>query len=211
MLTILNNRFSVLPNTCPVPSFEFRQTPNVSPSKSIVPSLIVIHYTASDSFSGTIAHCCSPASKVSYHLIIDRDGSVCQLANFAQRAWHAGMGHWNGITDINSHSVGIGLINWGLLLPNADGRMFAWPQQYTQPITSNHSYVARAHKHTPHKTQYWDTYPAAQLASLKYVVNLLVNEYPIYCAVGHDDVAPGRKVDPGPACIQLPCSAFPFE
>lgn len=136
---------------------------------------------------------------------------MCQLAHFAQRAWHAGMGHWNGITDINSHSVGIGLVNWGLLQMSAEGRLCAWPQLYTMILASNHTTMFAPHKHRPDKNEWWDSYPAAQIASLKYVVNLLVDEYPIYCAVGHDDVAPGRKVDPGPACIQLPCSTFPFE
>lgn len=48
---------------------------------------------------------------VSAHYIIDEDGSVIQLVDETKRAWHAGAGTWNGIGDINSHSVGIEVIN----------------------------------------------------------------------------------------------------
>ena len=47
---------------------------------------------------------------VSAHYIIDRDGTITQLVDETKRAWHAGVGSWEGITDINSAAIGIELV-----------------------------------------------------------------------------------------------------
>ena len=48
---------------------------------------------------------------VSAHYIIDQDGSITQLVDESKRAWHAGVGTWRGMGDINSRSIGIEVIN----------------------------------------------------------------------------------------------------
>ena len=42
-------------------------------------------------------------------------------------------------------------------------------------------------------------YAAAQYTMLARLLQALARRYPIAAAVGHSDVAPGRKTDPGPA------------
>jgi AmpD protein len=42
-------------------------------------------------------------------------------------------------------------------------------------------------------------YEDAQYASLAALVDALRTRYPIEDVVGHSDIAPGRKTDPGPA------------
>jgi N-acetylmuramoyl-L-alanine amidase len=60
-----------------------------------------------------LARMLDPASQVSAHYMIDEDGAVTQLVDESKRAWHAGKSFWQGVTDINSASIGIELVNPG--------------------------------------------------------------------------------------------------
>jgi N-acetylmuramoyl-L-alanine amidase len=79
-----------------------------------------------------------------------------------RRAWHAGQSFWAGVTDVNTRSIGIELVNPGHALGY---RPFA----------------------------------AAQIASLKSLCHDILARHAIPAArvVGHSDVAPARKIDPG--------------
>lgn len=77
------------------------------------PNLVVIHYTAMASCAESRARLCDPLAEVSAHWLIDLDGRTEQLVDEARRAWHAGAGAWGGVTDVNSHSIGIELQNAG--------------------------------------------------------------------------------------------------
>jgi N-acetyl-anhydromuramyl-L-alanine amidase AmpD len=48
----------------------------------------------------------NPASRVSYHAIVARDGKRTVLADPDERCWHAGKSSWRGRRDLNSWSVG---------------------------------------------------------------------------------------------------------
>lgn len=56
---------------------------------------------------------CDPQHEVSAHWLISETGGLFSLVDEDMRAWHAGAGSWAGITDINSHSIGIELANRG--------------------------------------------------------------------------------------------------
>jgi N-acetylmuramoyl-L-alanine amidase len=45
----------------------------------------------------------------------------------------------------------------------------------------------------------WETYPMAQLKALEAVSKAICERYQIDDLIGHDDIAPDRKNDPGPA------------
>lgn len=44
----------------------------------------------------------------------------------------------------------------------------------------------------------FDAFEAAQYQTLKMLIASLISAYPIQAIVGHSDIAPGRKTDPGP-------------
>jgi N-acetylmuramoyl-L-alanine amidase len=75
------------------------------------PSLIVLHYTAMPSCADAYARLCDPEHEVSAHWLISQTGETIALVDESMRAWHAGAGAWAGLTDINSHSIGIELAN----------------------------------------------------------------------------------------------------
>jgi len=56
---------------------------------------------------------CNPASEVSAHLHIARNGEVVQLVPFNKRAYHAGISSFQGKTNFNWFSIGIELQNTG--------------------------------------------------------------------------------------------------
>ena len=77
------------------------------------PDLIVLHGTAGRSDEGDLSWLTSKDSGVSYHYLIGRSGSIYRLVNDEHRAWHAGKSEWEGRSDCNTYSIGIGLSNDG--------------------------------------------------------------------------------------------------
>lgn len=84
----------------------------------VQPSILILHYTGTDTaqeaedyYMGVKTH--GIAGRVSPHYMIDRDGTITQFVDECKRAWHAGQAWWDGRDDINSHSIGIELVNPG--------------------------------------------------------------------------------------------------
>lgn len=125
-------------------------------------SMVVLHYTGMQSAEAALAQLCDPAKEVSAHYMIEEDGSVHRLVREDRRAWHAGRSSWRGITDINSASIGIELVNPG------------------------HEFGYRP-------------FPDAQMEALLPLLADIVQRHDIPRAnvVGHSDIAPARKEDPG--------------
>ena len=49
--------------------------------------------------------------ELSSHYVIDESGEITRMVPEACRAWHAGVGEWNGEKDLNSTSIGIEMCN----------------------------------------------------------------------------------------------------
>jgi N-acetylmuramoyl-L-alanine amidase len=77
------------------------------------PYLVVLHYTGMNSAAKAIEWLADPESNVSCHYVIDEAGVITQMVAEQQRAWHAGLSHWAGESDINSASIGIEIQNPG--------------------------------------------------------------------------------------------------
>ncbi|MEQ1756235.1 MAG: N-acetylmuramoyl-L-alanine amidase [Micropepsaceae bacterium] len=77
------------------------------------PDILIMHYTGMQSCEAAVRRLTDPAARVSSHYTVDEDGTVYVHVDEAKRAWHAGVSFWRGETDINSHSVGIEIVNPG--------------------------------------------------------------------------------------------------
>jgi N-acetylmuramoyl-L-alanine amidase len=91
-----------------------RPSPNFGPRRDVsAPDMVVLHYTAMQSAGAAADRLCDPMAEVSAHYLIDIGGAAIRMVDEVERAWHAGVSHWGGIDDINSHSIGIELANPG--------------------------------------------------------------------------------------------------
>ena len=91
----------------PLTSYDERRvnTPNKGRA-SIKPEAVVLHHS-DGSYRGGVAWIADPKSKVSYHVLISRDGRRTVFANDTDRCWHAGVSSWQGRRDLNSWSLGV--------------------------------------------------------------------------------------------------------
>ncbi|MBJ7373578.1 MAG: N-acetylmuramoyl-L-alanine amidase [Pseudomonas sp.] len=107
---------------------------------------------------------------VSSHYLIgdDKSATVYKLMDENQRAWHAGESQWQGRTWLNSSSIGIEIVNPG-------------------------------YKDTP-TGRLWYPYSEAQIQSLITLLKDISKRNGISPRhiIGHSDIAPLRKLDPGP-------------
>jgi N-acetylmuramoyl-L-alanine amidase len=145
------------------PGVEVRASPNCGARRDCaVPDMIVLHYTGMESGEAAEAWLCDPASEVSSHYLVHENGRIVQMVREADRAWHAGKSSWHGVTDINSRSVGVEIVNPG------------------------HAFGYR-------------NFPKRQIGAVIALCRGIVGRHGIRpeCVLGHSDVAPGRKVDPG--------------
>jgi len=83
---------------------KFKNSPNQS--GVLKPKGIILHDTAG-SYVGSVAWCANPASKVSYHCIVNVDGERTTLVGDTSRAWHAGKSSFKGVNFCNSFMLGI--------------------------------------------------------------------------------------------------------
>jgi len=90
-----------------------RPSPNHGDRAPLAVNILLLHYTGMASTADAIERLCQPSARVSSHYVIDRHGEILQLVAEARRAWHAGESWWEGVTDINSSSIGIEIGNPG--------------------------------------------------------------------------------------------------
>ena len=106
---------------------------------------------------------------VSSHYLIDAaPPTIYRLVDENRRAWHAGESTWRGRTWLNASSIGIELVNPG-------------------------------YRDTP-AGRVWYPYPQAQIEQLIALLRDIQQRHqlPLDSIIGHSDIAPQRKVDPGP-------------
>jgi N-acetylmuramoyl-L-alanine amidase len=167
-----------------------KRTPIPGGAVMAIRRFLVIHFTAGASAESSINWWRKPAARgTSAHIVIDRDGTVFQCRPFNRTAAHAGSSRWtcpnSGKTffGLNACTIGIELANGG----------HSYPTRFSDlPPT-----IGR-HKNGGPELR-WETYPEKQIQSLIDISRVIVGRYNLDDIVGHDDIAPTRKTDPGPA------------
>ena len=77
------------------------------------PNFVIIHHTAQNACDSTLRTFTLTRTQVSAHYVICKDGTIHHMLSDYLRAWHAGVGKWGNVTDVNSISIGIELDNNG--------------------------------------------------------------------------------------------------
>ena len=187
--------FSIQGNRLVGPGVSFVETPNKGGDLS--PRYLVFHYTAGKSAKSSIDWLTNSESQASAHLVVARNGRVTQLAPFNVKAWHAGISHWDGLSGLNSYSIGIEMDNAGPLKKVGD-KYQAW----FGTLYGEDQVIYGKHK-LDDQPRWWHAYKEVQILKALELAQLLVRHYGLKDVVGHEDIAPSRKRDPGPA--------FPLE
>ncbi|MGB7431147.1 MAG: N-acetylmuramoyl-L-alanine amidase [Ahrensia sp.] len=89
-------------------------SPNVSERRGAATvDMLLLHYTGMEGGQAAQDWLCNPESQVSCHYIVHENGEIIQMVAENARAWHAGAGEWLGVSDTNSRSIGIEIVNGG--------------------------------------------------------------------------------------------------
>lgn len=162
-----------------------------------LPDTIIIHYTAGASAESSINTLCNPNAQASAHLVIAQDGAMTQLVPFNQVAWHAGKSYYQGKSGFNKYSIGIEIDNAGKLTKSGN-KYFSWfGKEYPAEL------VFEGVHRNENTLSYWHRYTQEQIDSVFKVSEAIREKYAIKLILGHEEIAPDRKTDPGPA--------FPLE
>jgi len=158
-----------------------------------------MHYTAGGAGENSAQYLFRPHSpSSSAHFVIGRDGRTWQLSGIDNKTWHAGKSQWKGISGLNSHAIGIEFANYGYLHKTNNPTRWLIAATNDKLVFEGVPIVARHKNGGPELG--WEPYPIAQIEAGKRLTSWLLKAIPgIGEIVGHDDISPGRKADPGPA------------
>jgi len=145
-------------------------TSNTSISQDSRVQYLILHFTAED-FPRSL-HILTKGPVSSHYLVSERQGEIppriYQLVDESRRAYHAGVSSWKGATALNASSIGIEIVNLG-------------PRKGASGLE-------------------FQDFDPEQIALVIELVKKIVAEHAIRPdrILGHSDIAPTRKNDPGP-------------
>jgi N-acetylmuramoyl-L-alanine amidase len=154
---------------------------------------IILHYTAGSDAESSAAWLARPDVKASAHVVIGRKGEIYQLVPFDTVAWHAGPSAYGNRTAFNQFSIGIELDNPGFLSPEGKDFVASFGGRYHPDD------VLRATHRNETEPRFWHTYTDAQMETCHALCKALIDKYPIKQILGHEEICPTMKTDPGPA------------
>ncbi len=131
---------------------------------------LILHYTvADDSTSLKILSGRTPREVSIHYLVNDKkDKKIHLLVDENKRAWHAGRSNWENVNSINFSSIGIEIVNKGYVVEN--------------------------------EKMIFCNFPDYQIKKVAALAKNIIDRYHIKPenVIGHSDIAPERKSDPGP-------------
>ncbi|ALS99123.1 penicillin binding protein PBP4B [Lacimicrobium alkaliphilum] len=172
-------------------SLPIEQMPSKSYNHRV--QFLVMHFTAIDYQRSVNALVKGPY--VSSHYLIperfddsypDDELKVLQLVDEQHRAWHAGSSYWQGRNDLNDQSIGIEIVN----VPECEREM---GHHFSDPFNGN--------EHGDGRLCIFPDYDPEQIALLVKLSKAILERHPDIGptqVVGHSDITPSRKNDPGP-------------
>ncbi|WDI34317.1 N-acetylmuramoyl-L-alanine amidase [Entomospira nematocerorum] len=154
---------------------------------------LIMHYTAVDE-EESFRLLTTESWPASAHYLVTEDPKqknhqpvVYQLVSENERAWHAGVSRWGENSRLNSASIGIEIVNLGYI--------------DIEPVFDQHNSLIEDGYHVwEAENRYWFYYDPAQIEAVKILAKDIVDRYNIepQHVLGHTDIAPLRKSDPGP-------------
>ncbi len=153
------------------PDVEFIASPNFFTPLHREIRALIIHATGTDGIDSPIHEFQNAETKKSAHYMIGKDGRIVQMVRDVDIAYHAGESSWHGLEYKN-------------------------PKSGT-PTMNNCSIGIEL----VNKNDGSDLYPEAQIAALILIGSWIIKTYSISLddVTGHENIAPGRKTDPGAA------------
>lgn len=170
--------------SCASNQYTFTQSANYSHRVKF----LVMHYTAID-YEKSMRALVDEGGLSSHYLLPESGDSsyphdkleIIQLVDENDRAWHAGRSYWQGREDLNDHSIGIEIVN----VPTCH-----IPEDSSPAMQNDAS-----------KLCIYPDYDAKQIELLITLSKDILKRNPDIGPtqiVGHSDIAPSRKNDPGP-------------
>ena len=159
-----------------------------------LPDTIIVHYTATRSVEEAVDTLAKSEKKASAHLVVGKNDEIVQIVDFDTIAWHAGRSEYKGRKGFNKYSIGIEIDNPGWL-KRTGNRFTTW---YEKEVDISDVVEAR-HRNPETDERFWHRYTEKQIEVVEEICETLASTYDIKHILGHEEISPGRKQDPGPA------------